>query len=339
MSPRIAYDAWAPGAEALSVVERANAICADYAAQGYDLTLRQLYYQFVARGFIPNTQQSYKRLGDIVNRGRLAGLVDWDYIVDRTRNLQALSHWSTPAEIIRDAARGFNLDKWATQPTRVEVWVEKEALAGVVGQAGEREDCAYFSCRGYVSQSELWGAAQRLGGYVEAGQRVVVLHLGDHDPSGIDMTRDIEDRLEKFTMRDYLANHREDFGDTVMVSDVLRAMAERVGGSWPSTPAIEVRRIALNMDQVEEFDPPPNPAKLTDSRIAGYLERYGRRELGARRTRPGHARRPHHRRDRRRPGRGPLGRAGRRGGRAPPAPGHRRPPRGPSSSSCWVEAR
>ena len=276
MSPRIAYEAWKPGAEARDVLRQANAICADYAGQGYDLTLRQLYYQFVARGLIPNTQQSYKRLGDIVNRGRLAGLVDWNYIVDRTRNLASLSHWSEPGDIIDSAAASFRLDKWSTQTVRIEVWVEKEALAGVVGQAGRRHDCAYFSCRGYVSQSELWGAAQRLGRYVEGGQRVIVLHLGDHDPSGIDMTRDIEDRLEKFTVRDYLRRHPGEFDtDTTTVLSVLRAMAERAGGHYPGRRAIEVRRIALNMDQVEQYQPPPNPAKLTDSRVAGYLDRFG----------------------------------------------------------------
>ncbi|MEA2705131.1 MAG: hypothetical protein QOD63_3076 [Actinomycetota bacterium] len=272
---RIAYEDWKPGAEALGVLVQATTICADYQQQGYDLTLRQLYYQFVARGLIPNTQKSYKRLGDIVNRGRLAGLLDWNFIVDRTRNLMARPHWSTPADIISSSAAQFRIDKWAEQPVRVEVWVEKEALAGVIGQAGNREDCAYFACRGYVSQSELWGAAQRLGRYVEAGQRVVVLHLGDHDPSGIDMTRDIEDRLLKFTTVDYVRAHRGDFAGKTTMGDVEKAMTKKAGGTWPSRPALEVKRIALNMDQVEEYDPPPNPAKLTDSRIAGYLERFG----------------------------------------------------------------
>jgi len=119
------------------------------------------------------------------------------------------------------------------------VWVEKEALAGVVAKAAERQDVPWFSCRGYVSQSELWGAAQRLIGYEDDGQDVLILHLGDHDPSGIDMTRDIEDRLELFGC------------------------------------SATVRRIALNMDQVQRYNPPPNPAKLTDSRVGAYLRDYG----------------------------------------------------------------
>ena len=245
---KIAYDStWTPAPGTVAEIERAERICAQYAAQGYDLTLRQLYYQFVSRGWIPNTDKSYKRLGEIINRARLAGMLSWRYIVDRTRSLRGVSHWDTPGDIIDAAASSFRLDKWIDQPTRVEVWVEKEALAGVVQRAAEQRDVSWFSCRGYVSQSELWGAAQRLIRYVRAGQNVVILHLGDHDPSGIDMTRDIRDRLEMF-MSHHLGSMSGD---------------------------LEVRRIALNMDQVRQYDPPPNPAKMSDARAAGYVDRFG----------------------------------------------------------------
>lgn len=261
------YESWAPKADTLATVRRAEAICEEYAAQGYDLTLRQLYYQFVARGWIPNKQQSYDRLGATVNRARLAGLLDWDYIVDRTRNLESVSHWSDPSSIIASAARSFRLDKWTDQPVRVEVWVEKEALAGVVERSAHGLDLAYFSCRGYVSQSEMWGAGQRIGAYLRGGQRVVILHLGDHDPSGLDMTRDIRERLDLFTLTDWYRDHPELDGT---YGGIRSNIAEHVGG----TP-LEVRRIALNMDQIEQYDPPPNPAKLSDSRAETYVQEFG----------------------------------------------------------------
>ena len=254
------YEAWTPGPDARVDIRRADAICAQYAEQGFDLTLRQLYYQFVARDWIPNTVQSYKRLGSIVNRARMAGLLDWYYIVDRTRNLAANGHWGSPADIMRSAAGGFAIDKWDDQPRRVEVWVEKEALAGIVGQVASRLDVAYFSCRGYVSQSELWRAGRRLGRYLGHGQAATVLHLGDHDPSGIDMTRDIRERLELFI--------GEDQGEYALFDD--DAMNEPDG-----LPNLEVRRIALNFDQVRQFNPPPNPAKETDSRAGSYKALYG----------------------------------------------------------------
>jgi len=94
----------------------------------------------------------------------------------------------------------------------------------------------YFSCRGYTSQSELWRGAQRM---IEYGVPTVVIHLGDHDPSGKDMTRDIEERLQLFG------------------ADAT------------------IERIALNIDQVKRWKLPPNPAKITDSRFAAYAAEFG----------------------------------------------------------------
>jgi len=242
--PKIKYREWKPGQAAQDIITTAEDICRTYAADGYDLTLRQLYYQFVSRDVIANNMRSYKRLGDIINQARLAGMLDWSYIVDRTRNLRGTSHWDSPADVIDAAAQSFRLDKWETQPTRIELWVEKDALAGVIERAANEHDLSYFACRGYVSQSEQWSAAQRFKRYIRNRQDVVILHLGDHDPSGVDMTRDITDRLKEF-----------------------------IGGN--TADHLEVHRIALNMDQVEEYGPPPNPAKITDSRAAGYIAQHG----------------------------------------------------------------
>jgi hypothetical protein len=241
--PKIKYRDWNPGIAARDIIATAEDICRTYAADGYDLTLRQLYYQFVSRDVIPNDMRSYKRLGDIINNARLAGMLDWSYIVDRTRNLRGTSHWDSPADVIDAAAQSFRLDKWETQPVRIELWVEKDALAGVIERAATEHDLSYFACRGYVSQSEQWSASQRFKRYINNGQDVVILHLGDHDPSGVDMTRDITDRLKEF-----------------------------IG---PQSYRLDVQRIALNMDQVEQYGPPPNPAKITDSRAAGYIALHG----------------------------------------------------------------
>lgn len=236
---RIAYEEWNPSENSLSIVRIANQVCAEYAQQGYDLTLRQLYYQFVARDYLPNNQRSYSNLGATIDRARKAGYLDWDYITDRTRNLMQWTHYSDPADLIQQAESDYRIDRWEGQEYHVEVWVEKEALAGVVARASLALDVAYFSCRGYVSQSELHAAAMRHVRAQRRGQQVIVVHLGDHDPSGIDMTRDMQERLELF-------------GATS-----------------------EVRRIALNRDQIDLYAPPPNPAKLTDSRAAGYIAEHG----------------------------------------------------------------
>ena len=236
---RIAYIEKTFQAKTLAIIAQANAICAEYAAQGLNMTLRQLYYQFVARGLIRNKQTEYDRLGSIVNDARLAGLLDWNYIVDLTRSLDSLPHWQTGQDAIDTIRDVYLFDKWADQEYRPEVWIEKEALAGVIEPICRELDVAFFAVRGYNSQSAAWQAAQRFKRYRRNGQEPVLLHLGDHDPSGIDMTRDNDDRLTMFGV------------------------------------GVDVRRLALNMDQVEQYDPPPNPAKMTDSRVESYIEQFG----------------------------------------------------------------
>lgn len=223
-------------------VERAEEILTDFARRGYTPTLRQLYYRFVANGWIPNTERSYKNLGTLLSQARRAGLIDWNHMVDRMRGAVTLGHWSSPAEIIQSAAAGYHIDLWEGQPFHVEVWVEKDALVDVVARAANEWDVGYTACRGYLSDSEMYQSAQRHRSRYLNGQKVIVLYLGDHDPSGLDMTRDVTDRLEMFS-----------------------------GYSL----AVEVRRIALNMDQIEQYNPPPNPAKVTDSRFEAYLSEYG----------------------------------------------------------------
>ncbi len=238
--PKIAYKDINFREGTLAIIDAANAIIDEYTAQGYVLTLRQLYYQFVSRDIIANKQSEYDRLGSIINDGRLAGLIDWEALEDRTRNLEALSHWDGPADIIETVSKSHQIDRWDDQNSHVEVWIEKEALAGVFERICQQYDVAFFSCRGYVSQSEMWAAAERLIRYEEGGKETLIFHFGDHDPSGIDMTRDIRERMALF-------------------------------GS-----AVHVERVALNMDQVRQYRPPPNPAKLTDSRCRDYILNYGR---------------------------------------------------------------
>ncbi len=225
----------------LDRITEANEIIEEYEAQGFTLTIRQLYYQFVARDWIENSQRSYKNLVNVMGKARLAGLTDWDAIEDRTRNLKSNAHWTSPASVIQSAYSSFRIDKWEHQPNRVEVWIEKEALAGVIESICQDLDVAYFSCRGYVSLSEMYVAAKRLEMYNTGyEQAVYILHLGDHDPSGIDMTRDIDDR------------------------------------AWTLTESpITIDRLALNWDQIETYNPPPNFAKVTDSRAKSYIQKYG----------------------------------------------------------------
>lgn len=227
--------------QASLIIEQANVIIDEYQAQGYALTLRQLYYQFIARDLLPNTQKEYDKLGTIISKARLAGLIDWDAIVDRTRMTNQHTHFESPADILETAAETYHLDTRADQNTYVEVWIEKEALLGVIEPVCQKLDVLYLACRGYFSQSAMYQAAERFNEAEADGKETVVLHLGDHDPSGLDMTHDIENRLDLFGC------------DTA------------------------VERIALNMNQITQYNPPSNFAKLSDTRAANYIGEYGKR--------------------------------------------------------------
>jgi len=220
----------------LKLIEQANEIIEEYQAQGFTLTVRQIYYQFVARGWILNDPVCYGYVGAALNKGRMAGLIDWWAIEDRTRFLRGNTHWDNPTEILHSVPKAYQRNSRETQDYLVEVWIEKDALVGVIDSVCRELDVDFFACKGYNSLSKMWRAARRL----QCAENAVILHLGDHDPSGIDMTRDIEDRLVIFGCEN-----------------------------------LEVRRIALTMAQIEEFKPPPNPAKLSDSRARDYITEYG----------------------------------------------------------------
>lgn len=130
--------------KSLELIDKINEVVEEYSAQDYSLTLRQCYYQLVARGIIENSQNSYKTVGNLINDARLAGLIDWEAIEDRTRNLKSLSHWSNPQSVIQSAAWCYMRDTWLKQDYHVEVWVEKEALDNVVGRVANELDIILF---------------------------------------------------------------------------------------------------------------------------------------------------------------------------------------------------
>lgn len=299
--PHVAYDPRGFAPEAASVIDQAAAFCDDYASQGYDLTLRQLYYLFVSSDAFPdartwtqvgskwvrdpdgtkNAEPNYKWLGDLMSKARLAGLIDWDHIKDRGRELVgSVGGYETPSQIVHGLDRRFSMDRWKGQPLIIETWVEKQALEDVIGRASWRWDAPYFACKGYASLTAMWEAAQRIKGYMEEGYRVLVLHLGDHDPSGVDMSRDIDERLVHFLEHDF-ATGLGTYGDpwsAVIEEFGIEPNPDAFDGSGAllqTEGALEIRRIALNMGQVRQYDPPPNPTKVTDSRAASYIDQFG----------------------------------------------------------------
>jgi hypothetical protein len=245
------YEIYRPQEDAKIVIDRINTVIREYQAARYTLTVRQLYYQCIARDLFPDTWidpkegtknnvKNYKKLGNILGKARMGGMVDWSAIEDRGRNLESVSTWSSPSQIMSAVANQYRRDLWETQPYYLQVWVEKDALSNVLERACNPLRVPWMACKGYMSLSEMRAQGLFLKAQARAGKQICIIHMGDHDPSGIAMTQDIIDRLSVFA----------------------------------ETP-IEVRRIALNMDQVEQYNPPTNPAKDTDPRFAAYAEEFG----------------------------------------------------------------
>lgn len=212
----------------------------DYLGQGLRLTLRQLYYQLVVRNTITNTERSYQNLSRLVSDARLAGRLDWAAIEDRIRMPRTPTDWSDPASIMRSVVASFKLPRWDTQPYYIELWVEKDALAGVLQPIATDRHVTLMVNRGYSSQSAMYDAYERFGDADRDGKECVLLYLGDHDPSGEDMVRDIDERL----------------------NELFRV-------------PVDVRKLAITPAQVVQYAPPPNPAKMSDSRAAAFVARYG----------------------------------------------------------------
>jgi len=223
----------------LEYIDIANEIIDDYASQGiFELSLRQVYYRFVARNVITNDLSSYKALGKLISNARMAGLIDWDAIKDRGRILNTLPHWETTGEIVQSAAGQYRVDLWQDQ-----VWTEKDAAIAVIDDLCRRYDVPYLACRGDSSTTTQYEAVQRFRRYRALGQQCIVLYSGDHDAAGVPMSATYDRRLN------------EDFQ--------IRAQVERV---------------ALNLDQVRQYGLPANQVKDSqyDRKAKAYIERFGR---------------------------------------------------------------
>lgn len=226
--------------ETIQLLTQIIGVIEEYEADGYKLTLRQLYYQLVAAEILANSKTNYGRLSKILKDARMSGQVDWDSIEDRTREAQRPNEWENIQEIAEAAARGYRKERHVDQDNYIEVWIEKEALSGVLLPITEKYHVHLMANKGYSSVTAMHAAAQRFEAQVENGKNPIILYLGDHDPSGLDMDRDIRDRLLDFRVD------------------------------------VDVQRIALTQQQIKRYKLPPNPAKVDDPRATKYTAEFGK---------------------------------------------------------------
>ena len=223
-------------------------IIMDYTEQDIKLTSRQLYYQLVAADIIPNAQEVYKRVCTFLVDLRYNGLVDWDAIEDRGRVPSKPSDWKNIRELIRTALYAYRLPRWQDQSFYVELFCEKQAMEGVLKPIADKYHIYFGANKGYSSASAMYDLAKRIEAQViDGNKKAVILYLGDHDPSGLDMVRDIQTRVCEFLRLE------KDYAEELF----------------------EVIPLALNREQIDAYNPPPNPAKITDPRAKWYLAKHG----------------------------------------------------------------
>lgn len=225
----------------VAMLEKIDKILASF--DGQKITLRQLHYQLVSKFGTPNDRAAYNRLSDLMTNARNAGRIDWDALEDRTHNLIAPSAWSSPSDLVHAAASAYKENPWAAQEHRPEVWIEKDALTGVIDGVCRELRVPYYACKGFDSTTEKKLAGDRLREYIDDGQTPIIFYLGDFDPRGLDMSRDTMARVELYV------------GEPV-----------------------EVRRLALNPDQITDDMPTAIPKK-GDICTPAFIKAHGNRAV------------------------------------------------------------
>lgn len=209
------------------------------------LTLRQVYYQLVGKGYIENKKSEYVGLSKLVKHARLSGLISWDDIEDRGRTLNTFYSWGDADEFYEDEKEGFlsgyRRDILQTQTKYVEIWIEKDALSRVFTIEAEKYQIPVVVCKGFSSVTFLNDFRRRLNR--EEDQERVMLYFGDFDPSGLEMLDAMQTTLE----------------EEMEVFD------------------LEYKRIALNKDDIFNYNLPADPDALkeTDTRAKKFKEKHG----------------------------------------------------------------
>lgn len=203
----------------------------------FALTLRQIYYQLVAKQIIPNEQRYYKKLSRICVAGRDEGILPEEGFADRLRAVDKLSSWSDLNEFMQSVKKSYRKDKWQNQDDYVEIWTEKDALRSVLTEITYQYDVALMVARGQLSRTEVYRTAER---YKDQNNKECFLYYcGDFDPSGLSIYNSIRKRLEDFGV------------------------------------SINFERIALTQGQIEEYQLPSDPAKQSDPNYNKFVNLYG----------------------------------------------------------------
>jgi hypothetical protein len=215
-------------------IERIKATIVDILSQDHPQTVRQVFYALTVRGVIKKAEIEYQRtVVRLLTDMREDGVIPFDYIADNTRWQRKPTTYTGVEQCLKATSKFYRRNLWAAMPVYVEVWCEKDALAGVLLEETAPYDVPLMVAKGYASISFLHSAAEA----IEAkGKPAHIYHFGDLDPSGVDAARDIEAKLRRYA------------------------------------PGAEIHfeRPAVTREQVEEWNLPTRPTKQTDTRAKKF---------------------------------------------------------------------
>lgn len=242
-------------------------------ATDHPMTVRQVFYALTTEGVIAKTEAEYKgTVCRLLAEMRRAGEIPYTWLADATRWMRKPETFSSVEDALRGTARTYRRALWDDAPVCVEIWLEKEALAGVLVDVTDEWDVPLMVTRGYPSMSFLYSAAESIKARAECGQHTCIYYFGDRDPSGVDIDRavvtGIEDALSSMVSPPRLAlMGGEDFGSLLEL--VLSAIRE--GESFESFDAFaDFTRVAVTEDQIAAWDLPTRPTKQSDTRSRNF---------------------------------------------------------------------
>jgi len=203
----------------------------------FSLTLRQIYYQLVAKQIIPNKQEYYKKLSRVCVTGRDEGILPEEAFADRLRAVDKPGAWLDLNSFMETVKRAYNKDKWNNQPKYLEIWTEKDALRSVLTEITYQYDVSLMVARGQLSRTAIYEASERYK--AKTDRECYLYYCGDFDPSGLSIYDSIRKRLEAFGI------------------------------------FINFERIALTEGQIEKYKLPSDPGKQSDPNYNKFVALYG----------------------------------------------------------------
>ncbi len=267
--------------ETIALGDAARAILA---GSRWPMTLRQLYYALVSAGAIGKTEPAYGKLKRVMRDRREDGSIPWDWLVDHTRSVFQPRTWNGLEDLLTDTASLYRRDLMRQQAVAIQLWAESDSIGSVIATVADRYTIPTFIGRGYSARGYLWAAAKDAIAAHEAGKTVHLLHVGDHDPSGEDIHRDVEETLRLYAVavdwgwpvnriRSLLLREIRDFG--FEPGHIWRYDGQT---EWHSTLVdktewLQFDRLALTPEQADAYDLPARPPKASDVRTAKFTGR------------------------------------------------------------------